>query len=75
MSPKLLHHLEDKISLEFKAERLTGPFKYSPYKTFKVLPIRLKEKSTTGEYRLLHNLSHLYEGTAVNDNIAKRYNL
>ena len=73
MSPNLLHHVEDKIDMELKAERLSGPFTYPPYKKFKVSPISLKVKSTTGKYRLLHNLSHPYDGSAVNANIAEHY--
>ena len=56
-----------------EAGRLTGPFKQPPYENFQISPITLKEKSTPGKFRLLHNLSHPYDGTAINDNIVEHY--
>ena len=51
--------------------RIAGPFSSSPLENFKSTPLALREKSTPGKFRLLHNLSFPYNEKAVNLNIPK----
>ena len=46
-----------------------SPPPHSPF--FKCSPLALREKSTPGQYRLLHNLSYPHDNTAVNANIPR----
>lgn len=62
--------VDDKLQKELAAGRVAGPFDHPPFANFKVSPLSLREKDTPGEYRLLHNLSHPYDDTAVNTNIS-----
>ncbi|XP_069186405.1 uncharacterized protein [Procambarus clarkii] len=48
---------------------IAGPFEVPPFENFKCSPIALREKSTPGKYRLLHNLSYPYTSESVNANI------
>ena len=58
-----------KVFSEIKLGRVAGPFSYPPLKDFKCSPLSLREKSTPGKFRLLHNLSYPYNESAVNFNI------
>jgi len=69
LSPDLLSVLQKKIDVELLAGRVRGPFHAPPFDQFQVSPVSLRNKSTPGEYRLLHNLSHPHDGSSVNDNI------
>ncbi len=42
-----------------------------PFNNFKCSPLSTREKQTKGQYRLLHNLSYLYDQIGVNLNISK----
>ena len=47
---------------------IAGPFQSPPLDNMVFSPINLVEKGETGKYRLIHDLSHPYDGeTAVND--------
>lgn len=59
----------DKISGEINLGRIAGPFLSPPFDHFKCSPLALREKSTPGKYRLLHNLSFPYDLSSVNLNI------
>ena len=60
-----------KVNKEVSLNRIAGPFKDVPFPHFKCSPLALREKSTPGQYRLLHNLSHPHDDTAVNANIPR----
>lgn len=62
--------LENKLFKELALGRVAGPFASPPFDSFRVSPLGLVEKSTPGEYRIIHNLSHP-EGVSVNDGIPK----
>lgn len=57
---------QQKISDEVLAGRLVGPFLSPPFKVFHVSPLKLREKSTPGKFRLIHNLSWPYDDTSIN---------
>ena len=59
----------EKVLSEVKLGRIAGPFPSPPLPNFKCSPLSLREKSTPGKYRLLHNLSYPYNESAVNFNI------
>ena len=59
----------EKINHEISLGRIVGPFDEPPFVNFKCCPLALREKSTKGKYRLLHNLSYPYDVTSVNLNI------
>ncbi len=61
--------VEAKIQKELEMRRIAGPFKEPPFKNFKCSPLSIREKSTPGQYRLLHNLSYPYDDKLVNHNI------
>ena len=68
--PEQMHvHLRDKLDLEISAGRIIGPFKKPPFVNFQVSPLNVKEKSITGKFRMIHNLSYPHDGTSINDNI------
>ena len=58
-----------KISQELALDRIAGPFEKPPFNSLKVSPLALREKSDSGKFRLLHNLSYPYNENAVNFNI------
>ena len=49
--------------------RIAGPFESPPFSHFKQTPLAMREKSTKGKFRLLHNLSYPYNFESVNFNI------
>jgi hypothetical protein len=58
-----------KIESEVSAGRMKGPFTKQPFETFHISPLKLREKTTAGKFRLIHNLSWPYDETSINDNI------
>lgn len=75
-SPSLytnIHVARKKINQELSLGRIAGPFTHPPFKHFKSSPLALREKSTPGKYRLLHNLSYPYDNNSVNFNIPRQY--
>ena len=48
---------QQKINTEVAAGRMSGPFKAPPFETFHVSPLKLREKTTPGSFRIIHNLS------------------
>ena len=58
-----------KVQKEVALKRIAGPFEAPPLEHFKCSPLSLREKSTPGQFRLLHNLSYPHDDTAVNANI------
>ena len=58
-----------KVLAEVALGRIAGPFTDIPLPNFKCSPLSLREKSTPGKFRLLHNLSYPYDARAVNFNI------
>ena len=61
--------LLEKINLEIDKGRIMGPFISSPFNSFNISPISLREKSTPGKYRMIHNLSYPHDGSSINANI------
>nr|XP_045604834.1 uncharacterized protein LOC123762362 [Procambarus clarkii] len=59
------------LDRELSLGRIAGPFEDPPLPNFKCSPIALREKSTPGKFRLLHNLSFPYSQLSVNANIPK----
>ena len=49
-----------KVQREVELGRIAGPFDVPPLAAFKSTPLALREKSTPGEFRLLHTLSYPY---------------
>ena len=58
-----------KVMSEVSKGRIIGPFEKPPFPNFKCSPLSLREKSTPGKYRLLHDYSFPYDDTSVNANI------
>lgn len=63
--------VDEKLSYELKLGRIAGPFDDPPFQNFKCFPLALREKSTPGQFRLLHNLSYPYDDRSVNFNISR----
>ena len=57
------------ISKELTAKRISGPFKYPPFKNFQINPIGIVPKKNPGSFRMITNLSSP-SGTSINDKIA-----
>lgn len=49
-----------------------GPYLHPPFDNMQLSPISLKEKSTPGKYRILHNLSYPHDGTSINSCISEK---
>lgn len=60
----------EKVMAEVKLGRIEGPVSSLP-DFLKCSPLALREKSTPGKFRLLHDLSYPYNDTSVNANIPK----
>ena len=73
LSPRLEMVIKEKIEFEIKAGRVKGPFKNIPFPDFQISPISVREKSTPGTYRLIHNLSFPHNGSSINENIDACY--
>ena len=63
--------VQKKIDKEISLGRIDGPFQQPPFANLKSSPLSLREKSTPGKFRLLHNLSYPYDSRSVNHNISK----
>ena len=63
--------VKEKNNCEIKLQRLAGPFHSPPSQNFKISPLALREKQSSGTFRLLHNLSYPYDERSVNQNIPK----
>ncbi len=62
----------DKLRKEISKGRIAGPFRKKLFgDKFKCSPLAIREKTTPGQYRLLHNLSYPYDKNSVNYNIPK----
>ena len=60
------------IEKEYIAGRIDGPFSELPFSKCHVSPLSLREKSTPGVFRVIHDLSFPYdEKNSVNDGIPK----
>lgn len=66
---KNIDKVMEKVTSELDLGRIAGPFDSPPFDPFICTPLALREKSSKGKYRLLHNLSYPYDHTAVNLNI------
>ena len=64
--------VDAKLSKELAANRLAGPFDAPPFANFRVSPLGVVPKKTSGEYRLIHHLSYP-NGDSVNDGISSDY--
>ena len=73
VSSKVPKHLEnillEKIESEIRKGRMMGPFDRPPFDDFQISPVSVREKSTAGKFRMIHNLSHPYNGSSINSNI------
>ena len=58
-----------KLEKEILSGRIMGPFDTPPFAPFTVSPLNIRPKKNPNKYRLLHNLSHPYDGSSVNANI------
>ena len=65
--------VDHKIDEELRLGRIAGPFTDPPFAQFKCCPLALREKSTPGSYRLLHNLSYPYDDRSVNLSITQEH--
>lgn len=65
--------VDEKLQEEINLGRIAGPYKFPPLPNFKASPLSLREKSTPGSYRLLHNLSYPYDDSSVNGGIDQRH--
>ena len=63
------HIAAEKVMSEVIKGRISGPYVKPPLEYFKCSPLSLREKSTPGKYRLLHDYSFPYDDTSVNANI------
>ena len=65
--------IDAKISKEIKLGRILGPSSVPPeVHNFRVSPLGVVPKSTPGEYRVIHHLSHP-QGSSVNDGIPHEF--
>ncbi len=62
-NPQILHQLLEK---EVELGRFRGPFNEMPFHDMHISPLSIREKSTPGEFCLLHNLSYPYDDRSVN---------
>jgi hypothetical protein len=58
-----------KIDKEVETGRMMGPFDQPPFENFHLSPIKMREKSEKGKFRLIHNLSWPYDETSINGGI------
>ena len=61
--------VHEKLKKEIQAGRILGPFDAPPFNPFQVSPLNVRPKKTPNKFRLLHNLSHPYDGRSINANI------
>ena len=65
--------VQAKLDTEISLSRIAGPFDNPPLENFMCSPLSIKEKSTKGKYRLLHNLSYPHDSSSVNHNIGDEH--
>ena len=61
------------IENELSLARIAGPYSSPPFQHFKSSPLALRQKKEGGRYRMLHNLSYLYNSQSVNANIPQEF--
>ena len=61
--------VESKLVQEVTAGRISGPHDDPPFTPFQISPLNVREKSTPGKYRLIHDLSYPYNEESVNSKI------
>ena len=74
--PSIAEHPEaakEKIQSEVDKGRMKGPFDTPPFSNFHISPIKLREKTEKGKFRLIHNLSWPYDETSVNGGITEEH--
>ena len=54
---------------EIELGRIAGPFHSLPFHHLHIPPLTVREKSTPGKIRIIHNLSAPYDYSAINSNI------
>ena len=69
----LVFHFTLKLSKELAANRLAGPFDAPPFANFRVSPLGVVPKKTSGEYRLIRQLSYPNGDYSLNDGISSDY--
>ena len=69
ISVHLTDAMSDIISSEVTAGRMAGPFIVQPFDNFNISPISLREKSTKGKFRMIHNLSYPHNDESINANV------
>ena len=57
------------ILSEVAAGRLASLFIVQPFGNFNISPISLREKSTKGKFRMIHNLSYPHNDESINANV------
>ena len=61
--------VEMKLEQEINAGRISGPHTSPPFSPFQISPLNVREKSTPGKYRLIHDLSYPYNDESINSKI------
>lgn len=69
----LQDYFENKLHIELCYGRIKGPYTTPPLDNFKISPLTLREKSCTGKYRIIQNLSFPYDDTSVNSQISDEH--
>lgn len=57
--------VDDKLRNELEVDWMVDPFKELPFKNYTFIPLSIRQKSTLGQYRLLHTFSYPYVERAV----------
>ena len=63
--------VDKKINKEIHLGRIKGPFDTPPLNNLVISPLGIRPKKVAGEYRVIHNLSHPYNGGSVNAGIPR----
>jgi len=64
--------VEKKLQTEIAAGRVLGPFDDPPFTPFHISPLNIRPKKDPNKFRLLHNLSHPYDGRSINATIPEK---
>ena len=51
---------------------LNGPFDEIPFEQMRISPVRVIQKKTRGEFRMIHHLSY-FDGSSVNNYIPEEF--
>ena len=65
--------VQEKLQKEIAEGRLKGPFEVPPFEDFHISPLKLREKTEKGKFRLIHNLSWPYDEGSVNAGIEEEF--